>query len=126
MHPASTGEQQSGRKWFRTYGQPGDDSGITVGSAVGRLREPGPPSRLVIVNQLGRSGGRRLAHHIRDIRRQGLHIGGYAVRYTYFEPGGTLETLRKAGPRDLRQPTSQTARPGGGRSRMIKLPPSTK
>jgi hypothetical protein len=37
------------------------------------------------VGQPGRSGGRRLAHQIREIRCQALRVGGYAVRYTYSE-----------------------------------------
>ncbi len=93
MHPASTNEQQSERKRFQAHGQLGDDSGTTVDPAVGRLRKPALLSRSGNVNQPGRSGGRRLAHrdrhalfihhgtNIRDIRRQALHIGGYAVHY---------------------------------------------
>jgi hypothetical protein len=56
----------------------------------GRLRgrkasTTSPPSRSTRDNQPSRSGGRRLAHQIPEIRCQALRVGGYAVHYTYSE-----------------------------------------
>ncbi len=85
MHPPSTDEQQSGWKWFQAYAQPGDDSGNTVGPRSEGFHNQPPKPVKNKVNQPGCSSGRRLAHHIHDIRRQALHIGGYAVRHTYSE-----------------------------------------
>jgi hypothetical protein len=88
VHPAFMHEQRFGRKWCLAYGQLCDDTGTTVGSAVGRLPQPAPEAgqERSTSPAAPATGGRRLAHRpIRDIRRRALHIGGYAFRYTYSE-----------------------------------------
>jgi hypothetical protein len=61
MHPASTDEQQSGRKRFQTHGQLGNGP-LHHGRLRGRKASTtSPPSRSTTVNQLGRSGCRRSA-----------------------------------------------------------------
>jgi len=96
-HPASTNEQQFGQKRFQAYGRLGDEPAPR--SARGQKASTTSPPKPVKQGQPARPfrrpatrpthGNHALftdhATTIGDIRRQSLHVGGYAVRYTYSE-----------------------------------------
>jgi hypothetical protein len=79
-HPrTSSNSDGNGSRRTDSYGTV---PGTIVGTAIGKLPQPAPPSRSTKVNQPGRFGGRRPnARHPRN-PAPNLNVGGYAVRYT--------------------------------------------